>query len=56
MNLRIPANISFSTERDKDFLGCVYGNGDLSKYSRRLAAIGFEGLDRVIDAGSGFGQ
>lgn len=41
--------------RDAGFLARVYGEG-LDKYRRRLAAIGFEGLDRVLDAGCGFGQ
>lgn len=30
--------------------------GGLDKYRQRLAAIGFVGLDRVLDAGCGFGQ
>ena len=30
--------------------------GGLDKYRRRLAAIGFTGLDCVLDAGCGFGQ
>lgn len=37
------------------FLGRVYGSG-LPVYARRLAAVGFSGRERVLDAGCGFGQ
>lgn len=37
------------------FLGRVYGSG-LPVYARRLAAAGFSGRERVLDAGCGFGQ
>ncbi|RMD99635.1 MAG: class I SAM-dependent methyltransferase [Calditrichaeota bacterium] len=40
---------------DAGFLQRVYADG-LSKYETRLRQIGFHQLDRVLDAGCGFGQ
>lgn len=41
--------------RSMDFLLRVYSGG-VDRYVRRLCSIGFTGIDRVLDAGSGFGQ
>lgn len=41
--------------RDAGFLRRVYAGG-LQRYRDRLAAIGFNELGRVLDAGCGFGQ
>lgn len=45
----------FEWELDRDFYKRVYGTGSQT-YKRRLQAIGFEGFDRVLDAGAGYGQ
>lgn len=45
----------FPSHRDRDFLERVFGTPP-AVYRRRLEAIGFAGLGRVLDAGSGFGQ
>jgi SAM-dependent methyltransferase len=42
-------------DNDRAFLRRVFSR-DLDVYRRRLEAIGFAGLDRVLDAGCGFGQ
>lgn len=43
------------SERDRRFLDRV-GKDGIDRYRRRLAAIGFTGLGRVLDAGAGFAQ
>ena len=40
---------------DTRFLQRVYSGG-LDKYKKRLARIGFVGVERILDAGCGFGQ
>ena len=40
---------------DAGFLQRVYSGG-LDKYKERLARIGFVGVERILDAGCGFGQ
>ena len=40
---------------DAGFLQRVYSGG-LNKYRERVARIGFVGVDRILDAGCGFGQ
>ena len=40
---------------DAGFLQRVYSGG-LKKYKERLARIGFTGKEKILDAGSGFGQ
>ena len=40
---------------DAGFLRRVYSGG-LDKYRERLACIGFVGVERILDAGCGFGQ
>lgn len=42
-------------ENDKEFCGRVWSTSQ-SVYESRLRAIGFAGLERVLDAGCGFGQ
>lgn len=42
-------------DNDRAFLRRVFSR-DLDVYRQRLEAIGFVGLDRVLDAGCGFGQ
>ena len=44
-----------SSARDRDFFRRVYQT-DPEIYQRRLKRIGFIGKDRILDAGSGFGQ
>lgn len=44
-----------SSNRDKEFLERCYSNG-LKIFSDRLNSIKFENLDRILDAGCGFGQ
>jgi len=41
--------------REYDFLKRIYGGG-LARYEKRLEALGLAGADRVLDAGSGYGQ
>ena len=43
------------SENDTGFLQRVYSNG-LDKYKKHLARIGFVGVERILDAGCGFGQ
>jgi SAM-dependent methyltransferase len=42
-------------ENDYSFIQRVY-EGGFGQYENRLRAIGFEGMDKVLDAGCGFGQ
>lgn len=44
-----------SSPRDRDFLNRVYENG-LDFYLEKLQALDFAKLDKVLDAGCGFGQ
>jgi len=55
-NISLPQNVeSRMKNRNLHFLKRVY-SGDLSRYYRRLRALGFENFGRVLDAGAGFGQ
>ncbi len=57
-NLKIPESFLESDElstSEKGFLQRVYADG-LNHYERRLARLGFQGKDEVLDSGCGFGQ
>ncbi len=41
--------------RDGDFIGRVFSGGT-GRYAEKLRGLGFEGMEHVLDAGSGFGQ
>lgn len=49
-------DLFFNREADKNFYNRCLGNGDLSKYKRRLENIGFTDMEYVLDMGCGFGQ
>jgi SAM-dependent methyltransferase len=51
----ISASKSLISARDKDFLRRVFSQ-DISFYVQKLKGLKFFGFDRVLDAGSGFGQ
>jgi ubiquinone/menaquinone biosynthesis C-methylase UbiE len=54
-DLKAKINSFFKRDRDKDFFYRIWDT-DLEVYKSRLRAIGFSGLDMVLDAGSGYGQ
>ena len=55
-NIEIPDRLLHRlSANDVGFLQRVYSGG-LDKYRKRLARIGFIGVERILDAGCGFGQ
>ena len=55
-NIEIPDRLlQRLSANDVGFLQRVYSDG-LDKYRERLARIGFVGVERILDAGCGFGQ
>lgn len=53
--LKSKIDSSFKRDRDKDFFYRIWDT-ELDVYKSRLKAIGFSGLNKVLDAGSGYGQ
>ena len=53
---KIHIRSNFEAEKDFQFFGRNYGDGDLSKYILRLKNIGFSGFEHVFDHGCGYGQ
>ena len=43
------------SENDKQFIQRIYSDG-LDKYEQRIKALGFSGVQKVLDAGCGYGQ
>jgi len=53
--IKLPADLGAMDDNSRRFLRRVY-NGGLERYVRRIKSLGIEGMERVLDAGAGFGQ